>query len=88
MYPTDGGLTDSSGIKNILGEDAVMVVSGYKNCEAALVEFKNNPKIQLIDILFCQEGCINGPGISSSLTIEERKKKIIDYSLNNNPTTF
>ncbi|MFA6533138.1 MAG: [Fe-Fe] hydrogenase large subunit C-terminal domain-containing protein [Patescibacteria group bacterium] len=80
MYPTDGGLTDSSGIKNILGSDAVRIVSGYKNCEAALTEFKSNPKIQLVDILFCQEGCINGPGISSSLTIEERKKKISEYS--------
>ncbi len=80
MYPTDGGLTDSSGIKNILGSDAVRIVSGYKNCEAALTEFKNNPKIQLVDILFCQEGCINGPGISSSLTIEERKKKIVEYA--------
>jgi iron only hydrogenase large subunit-like protein len=80
LYPTDGGLTDSSGIKNILGSDAVRIVSGYKNCEAALTEFKNNPKIQLVDILFCQEGCINGPGISSSLTIDERKKKICQYA--------
>lgn len=80
MYPTDGGLTDSSGIKNVLGEDAVRVVSGYKNCEAALEEFKNNPKIQLIDILFCQDGCINGPGISSQLTIDERKEKISNHA--------
>lgn len=79
MYPTDGGLTDSSGIKNILDTDAIRIVSGYKNCEATLTEFKNNPKIQLVDILFCQEGCINGPGISSPLTIEERKKKISQY---------
>lgn len=80
LYPADGGLTDSSGIRNILGADAVRIVSGYKNCESILVEFKNNPKIQLVDILFCQEGCINGPGISSSLSIEERKKKITEYA--------
>lgn len=80
MYPTDGGLTDSSGVKNILGNDAVRVVSGYKNCEVALTEFQNNPKIKLLDILFCEGGCINGPGVASILSIEDRKKKITDYA--------
>lgn len=80
MYPTDGGLTNSSGIKNILGNDAVRVISGYKNCETALLEFKNNPKIKLLDILFCEGGCINGPGIASTLSIEDRKKKISNYA--------
>lgn len=80
MYPTDGGLTNSSGIKNILGADAVRVISGYKNCETALLEFKNNPKIKLLDILFCEGGCINGPGIASTLSIEDRKKKISNYA--------
>ncbi len=85
MYPTDGGLADSSGIRNIIGNDAVKVVSGYKNCETALIEFQNNPKIKLLDILFCEEGCINGPGITSTLSIDERKKRITDYALNGNP---
>jgi len=84
MYPTDGGLTDSSGVKNVLGIDAVRVISGYKNCETALLEFKNNPKIKLLDILFCEGGCINGPGIASTLSVEDRKKKISNYSLNGN----
>lgn len=80
LYPTDGGLTESSGVRDILNNDAIRIVSGWKNCEAALTEFENNPKIRLLDILFCEGGCINGPGISSSLSIEERKKKISDYA--------
>ena len=80
MYPTDGGLTNSSGVKDILGDEAIRVVSGYKNCDSALMEFQNNPKIRLLDILFCEGGCINGPGIASTLSIEERRKKIVDYA--------
>jgi iron only hydrogenase large subunit-like protein len=80
LYPTDGGLTESSGIKNILKDEEIRIVSGWKNCETALSEFKNNPKIRLLDVLFCEGGCINGPGILSSLSTEERKKKIVDYS--------
>jgi len=87
LYPTDGGLTDSSGVRDLLGDDAVRVVSGWKNCESALMEFQNNPKIRLLDILFCEGGCINGPGIASKLSINDRKKKITDYALNGNVTT-
>jgi iron only hydrogenase large subunit-like protein len=83
LYPADGGLTESSGVRNLLKDEEIRIVSGWKNCESALVEFQNNPKIRLLDILFCEGGCINGPGIASSLSIEERKKKIVDYSLKN-----
>jgi iron only hydrogenase large subunit-like protein len=87
LYPTDGGLTNSSGVRNILGEDEIRVISGWKNCESALMEFQNNPKIRLLDILFCEGGCINGPGILSTLSVEKRKKKITDYFLNCNTTS-
>ena len=80
LYPTDGGLTESSGVRSILEDEEIRIVSGWKNCEPALMEFQNNPKIRLLDILFCEEGCINGPGIAGSLSIEERKKKIFDYA--------
>ena len=80
MYPTDGGLTYSSGVRNILKDEEIRIVSGWKNCETALIEFQNNSKIKLLDILFCEQGCINGPGITSSLSIEERKKKIVNYA--------
>ena len=79
IYPTDGGLTESSGAKKVLKDDEIMVVSGWKNCEAALLEFENNPKIRLLDILFCEGGCINGPGIVSTLSPKERKKRVMDF---------
>lgn len=81
IYPIDGGLTASSNLRNILKEEEIRVVSGWKNCETILEEFKNNHKIRLVDILFCEAGCINGESIVSKLSLEERKKKIIDFSL-------
>lgn len=81
IYPFDGGLTDSSGIRSILKENELRIVSGYSNCEAALREFETNKEIRFLDILFCEGGCINGTGIQSTLTLPERKRKIVDYSL-------
>lgn len=80
IYPFDGGLTESSGIRAILKDEEIRIVSGYKNCEAMLKEFSENKTIRFVDVLFCEGGCINGPGITSSLTTSERKKKIIEYA--------
>lgn len=80
IYPFDGGLTDSSGVRDILDEDEIRIVSGYKNCEALLKEFETNQKIRFVDILFCEGGCINGPGIVSNLSVPERKKKVQEYA--------
>lgn len=79
IYPYDGGLTDSSGVRDILSDDEIRVVSGWKACEDALKEFEANPKIRLVDILFCEGGCINGPGVVSALSLEDRKKKVQEY---------
>lgn len=76
IYPYDGGLTESSGARNLLKDEEIRIVSGYKNCEAVLKEFESNPKIRLIDILFCEGGCINGPGVISTLSIPDRKKRV------------
>lgn len=80
MYPIDGGLTESSGIRNILTNEEIRIVSGWKNCDAALREFAANPSIRLLDILFCDGGCINGPGIASPLSLTERKKRVEAYT--------
>lgn len=80
IYPIDGGLTDSSGARSFLNKEQIRVVSGWKNCETALLEFEQNKNIRLLDVLFCEGGCIMGPGIVSKLTLEERKNKIIDFA--------
>jgi len=80
IYPFDGGLTESSGIRSILKDDEIRIISGYKNCEAILKEFVENEKIRFVDILFCEGGCINGPGVASTLSLEDRKKKILEYA--------
>ncbi|MDD4628784.1 MAG: [Fe-Fe] hydrogenase large subunit C-terminal domain-containing protein [Candidatus Peribacteraceae bacterium] len=80
IYPMDGGLTITSGLRDILKEEEIRIVSGYKNIPAVLEEFGKNPKIRFVDVLFCDGGCINGPGMVSTLTLEERKKKIHDFA--------
>jgi len=80
MYPTDGGLTDSSGIRTMLTDEEIRIVSGLHNVEKALAEFDTNPSIRLLDVLFCDGGCVSGPGVKSDLPLEERIARIQAYA--------
>jgi iron only hydrogenase large subunit-like protein len=76
IYPTDGGLTFTSGVDKILKPEEYKIVSGWKNCEAVINEFQTNPKLRFVDVLFCEGGCINGPATDKSLSIDQRIEKI------------
>jgi iron only hydrogenase large subunit-like protein len=80
IYPIDGGLSHSSGLMKGFQPGEIQTVSGWANCLKAIKDFDVNPKVRLLDILFCEGGCIGGPGIKSTLNTEERKKKILDYA--------
>jgi len=79
LYPISGGLAQSSAVKDFLADEEIEVVSGWQNCEKAIQRFEADDRVRLLDILFCEGGCINGPGIESPLSIEDRREKIINY---------
>ena len=79
LYPISGGLAQSSQASQLLAEDELEVVSGWENCQQALKRFQENKNIKLLDILFCNGGCVSGPGIESDLSLEERRKKVIAF---------
>ena len=79
LYPISGGLTQSSGARDLLSDDDIEVVSGPQNIDAAIKRFLASDHIRLLDILFCNGGCINGPGIDSPLSLDARRQKISDY---------
>jgi len=78
LYPISGGLAQSSEIKNLLSESELGVVSGWKNCREALDNFETSG-LRLLDILFCEGGCVNGPGIVSNLSLVDRRARVVNY---------
>lgn len=79
LYAISGGLCQSAGISELLTEEEYRMVSGLENLNKALDEFSQNKNIRLLDILFCDGGCINGPGIVSVEPIESRRFKVIKF---------
>ncbi|MBU4351407.1 hypothetical protein L6250_03800 [Candidatus Parcubacteria bacterium] len=79
LYPISGGLSQSNNLETLLAEDEYQVVSGWENCVKALDNFEKNTWLKVLDILYCDGGCLNGLGIDSSLNVDERRKKIVDF---------
>lgn len=79
LYPISGGLSQSSGIINKFTDPEYDVISGPALAIKVLDAFPYNANLKILDILNCEGGCINGPGIVSSDPIDKRRQKIINY---------
>lgn len=79
LYPISGGLAQSAGLAKIMAKEEYRVVSGPTNLDKALTEFSTNPKIRVLDILFCLGGCIGGLGIISTKSLAEKRAMILKF---------
>lgn len=79
LYPISGGLAQSAGFGKILAKDEYRVVSGPTHLDKALQEFSTNPKIRVLDILYCYGGCIAGLGITSAKSIQEKRDTVLKF---------
>ena len=63
-------------------ETEIIVADGVKELTelfTALAQKKLSPKIRFLDVLFCQGGCIGGPGIKSDEPLACRKARFLLY---------
>lgn len=79
LYPISGGLAQSSGVIKKYLDPEYDVVSGPQLVEKTLKEFLLKPELKVLDILNCEGGCINGPGVVSEDSLDRRRQKIINY---------
>ena len=77
IYPLAGGLSKTAHIKNILKEGESKAIDGINE----VIEFLKNPdkKVKFLDANFCIGGCIGGPLLTQSKTLEEKKKRVLGY---------
>jgi iron only hydrogenase large subunit-like protein len=78
LFPISGGLAQSSGLTEQMTNEELDVVSGIKIITQALNSFPNN-RLKVLDILFCEGGCITGQGIESFLSLDEKRTKIVGH---------
>ncbi|EEG77321.1 sigma 54-interacting transcriptional regulator [Dethiobacter alkaliphilus] len=78
-FPLAGGLLKAAGLENDILAEQFVVVEGRQEVMETLhaIETKQFSPA-LIDILYCR-GCIDGPDLHNSQSLNQRKKKVIDF---------
>ncbi len=81
IYPLSGGLSDTLQYKRILKKKDILVTEGMDNILKILDGFKDGyyKEYRFLDILTCEGGCINGPGINYKYPVKERIKRVKGY---------
>jgi iron only hydrogenase large subunit-like protein len=82
IYPISGGLASTSHLSKLFKKGEILVTDGASNLEKILDEVKTGQsKYRFLDLLYCDGGCIGGPGISNKdLSVEQKKKIILEYT--------
>ncbi len=77
IFPLSGGLAKTAHIKKIIRKDEIKIIDGINE----VVEFLKNPdpKIKLLDCLFCVGGCIGGPHTNKKLSVKQKHNKVMQY---------
>lgn len=81
IYPLSGGLSSTLQYEHILKKKEILVMEGMDNIIKILDGFKDGyyKKYKFLDILSCEGGCINGPGIEYKYPVKERIRRVKKY---------
>jgi iron only hydrogenase large subunit-like protein len=77
-YPLLGGCLQTAEIASDKLSDRVLSASGFDEVREVL-QTPQDPHLDLIEALFCPEGCIGGPAIPSEGNPFERRLRLIQY---------
>ena len=81
VYPISGGLSSTLHYQNILKDRDILVKETTKDLTKIFDGFKNGvyKHYKFLDLLTCKGGCINGPGMIGTLSVNKRRKRVLDY---------
>ncbi len=80
FFPLPGGLLKTASIENDGLDMQTYHTNGFLDLKNA-VDNMGSSKDMLIEPLFCEGGCINGPGMGNNKNIFEKRNDIINYAL-------
>jgi len=82
-FPLGGGSLRTASLDTDMLSANIISVSGIEETKDALDSITTNPEFMLIEPLFCEQGCINGPGVQKTDNIYKRRKDVLDYVIKN-----
>ncbi len=79
LYPLPGGMIKTAGLDDDGFNPQLIRVDGMAGVKTLLDSLPGESSYTLIEPLFCNNGCINGPGIGTEKNLFERRMDILKY---------
>ncbi|MBP7462669.1 MAG: 4Fe-4S binding protein [Candidatus Delongbacteria bacterium] len=80
LYPVEGGFLKSAGFSGEISSN-LKTITGFEECREFFAEMPDHPgNLRLVEMMICNEGCINGPLLDSSLPVITRRDLIFEYA--------
>ncbi len=81
IYPISGGLSSTLHYKDIFKDRDILIKETTKDLTKIFDGFKDGvyKHYKFLDLLTCEGGCINGPGMVGNLSIKKRRKRVLGY---------
>lgn len=80
-FPLAGGSLQTASLSTSLLAADVLSVTGTQEVKDTLDSLTNSRGPLLVEPLFCEQGCINGPAMPATETVYQRRKALLQYIL-------
>lgn len=84
LFALSGGVYKAANINTDSFSNQFISASGIDEINEVINDLQENNSSILVEPLFCKYGCINGPAISNTLSILEKKRRLSEYALTSN----
>ena len=78
MFPLSGGLTLTGNLSDDIESHETLHVTGISSIREILDNFNDIDRHIFIEPLFCDEGCISGPGIDRNISNFKKKTQLLE----------
>lgn len=83
LYPIEGGLLKTASLETDIVSQTIIAISGFSEISDAFESIKENPGNYVIEPLFCNNGCVNGPLIGGTRNKLVQKTSVIKHNDSN-----
>ena len=80
LFPLEGGCVRTMGWSTDILDARVLAISGFDEISDAFAALDETAQPTVVEPLFCDRGCVNGPAIDTDRNNFSRRKRVLDYA--------
>ncbi len=85
-FPVEGGLVGTANLDTDILTSEIVTTSGLAACEDVLRSIRaGGLQASLVELMACEGGCINGPGMGKDIGVYLARQRVLDYAARRQP---